>query len=218
VKERPDGCLQRQSHIGQWLPEYGTTEDCPLVPVEQWVSQEAKRWLEWGTIDQNGYPACCLAATCHAMQLVMALRNYERIALDWLKAWKKLSGGSGGVAIDVALREAMQNGIPRADGQGTVKITEAWDTRDIKAYFSGLRRGGIGVFGAQGHAECNTSVIVAGSDYSADTLNSWGQDWGEKGWHKTSYSKLAGGLPYYGAFLIRDVEIVGTETALINQA
>lgn len=217
MSTHPNGCLQRQSKIGEWLPEYGLTEDCPLVPVEQWGGQESKRWLEWGTIDQNGYPACCLAATGHAMQLVARLRGYEEVALDWLKAWRKLSGGSGGVAIDVALREAIQNGIPRLDGKGVVKIKEAWDTRDVKAYFSGLRRGAIGVFGAEQHAECNTTIIVNGSKYEADTLNSWGKDFGEAGWHKTSYAKLSGGLPYYGAYLIRDVEILDLSTALPGQ-
>lgn len=218
MKERPNGCLQRQSKIGEWIPEYGKSEDCPILPVAQWGGQEPKRYLEWGTIDQNGYPACCLAATCHAMQLVMALRGYDKIALDWLKTWRKLSGGSGGVAIDTALSEAMQNGIVSLDGKQRIKIKEAWDTRGVDSFFSGVRRGGIGVFGAQGHAECIASVVNDGGTWYGDTLNSWGKDFGEKGWHKTSYSKLSGGLPYYGAFLIRDVEILNIESVLPNQA
>lgn len=233
------GAMPRESAVGEWLPVWDGSEKCPIIPPDQWVTQPSKRHLAEIDVNQNPYPACCLAATANAIHLTQKENGRPVTPCDWYKAWSSLAASRrSGVAIDVALQYIMSRGMPLLDGSGVVKIVEAWDTNDVDAFFSGLQKGCIGIFGADGHAECAASVRVdqvagsrqvswvevenegdfAESGYAesdslwADTLNSWGWDWqgGVKGWHLTSREKLARGLPSYGAYLIRGIEIVNT--------
>jgi hypothetical protein len=198
------GCCPRVSAPGQYFPVWdGTVDTCPIIPRAQWKTTEPARPLEWRDIDQNGYPACCLAATGNAIEFTLRRRGRALTPVDWLKAWRTLSGGFGGVAIDSALRYIMANGMPLADGSGTIHVLEAWDATTVDAFASGLQLGCFGIFGHDQHAEAGMGLIVEGGPY-VDTRNTWGKTWGEAGWHKFPVDSIA--IQTYGAFLIRELE------------
>jgi hypothetical protein len=208
------GCLERSNPVGALVP-LATRDDVPLLPEAQWVQQESLRYLEtWQRdINQNGYPACCLASLAHAMQYTMARDGRPALDLDWQRAWRKLSGGRGGVALDDACRFAMDTGFPLADGSqgGVVKIAEAWDCDSIEGFASGLQRGCFGTFGHDVHAECATRLTKQNGVWYVDTRNSWGRDWGDKGWHLFPLRNIE--LRTYGAILIRELALVPGDLA-----
>lgn len=204
------GALPRVSAIGDWFPVWDGSDACPIVPRDQWKTQESLRPYEWRDIDQNGYPACCLAATANAIELHLAKTGRAKTPLDWLKAWRTLSGGRGGVAIDAALRYIMTNGMPLADGSGVLVVREVWDAPTIESFVSGLQRGCTGVYGHDVHAECGTRLVMEGGAAYVDTRNSWGRNWGDQGWHLFPASKIE--IRLYGAYLIREVELRPADT------
>lgn len=190
---RVGGCLERK-----WAPEaspfvpWGSTDDVPMVDPADWVEQESLRGCErWSRdINQNGFPACCLASLAHAMQFSMARDGRPVVDLDWLAAWRKLSGGRGGVALDDAAAFAASTGFPRLDGKGVVKIAELWDCGSIEALASALQRGCLCTFGHDVHAEAAIRMLKQGGKWMLDTRNSWGNDWGDSGWHLFPLSRV----------------------------
>jgi hypothetical protein len=207
------GCLPRK-----WLPEaspfkpWGSDATVPMVPKSEWVDGETLRVYQRETVDQNGYPKCCLSAAKSAMQLAMVRDGRPFVSLDDQKPWKDLSGGRGGVALDDALAYAMDKGFPRLDGKGTVKIAEAWDCPSVEALASALQRGAICTYGAQVHAQCMTRLVKRNGVWCGDVVNSWGQ-FGEAGgpnnefwgWHFVPLSEVE---MRYSIIAIREVEII----------
>jgi hypothetical protein len=214
------GCESRQQEVGALVPVYGAGDAAavPLLPRSEWKDQESLRYLERRDINQNGYPACCLASLANAMELAMVRDGRPHRPLDWLRAWKALSRGRGGVALDAACRFAMDTGFPLADAgqggsQGVVKIAEAWDCDSIEGLASGLQRGCLATFGHDLHAECATRVTTQAGrrGWFLDTRNSWGRSWGDSGWHLFPLEEVE--INTYGAILIRELAIVPGDLA-----
>ena len=186
-----------------WEP--GAGNDCPVIPRSEWISTEdAKPW-EYNNRYQNGFPACCLASLAGAMEFFSVINGRTKIVLDWLKAWKTLTGGRGGAAVDAALQFAMTTGYPLKDGSGVVKIVEAWDVPSVDAFASGLQRGCTGLACHDVHAECVTGLDMSGSKPQVVMCNSHHQDLGGANWHLFPVDSIE--LRRYGAILIREVEI-----------
>jgi hypothetical protein len=212
--EQPDGtyrvggCLPRK-----WAPEaspfqpWGSTDTVAMVPQSEWIEQESLRGYEtWQRdINQQSYPACCLASLANAMQFSMVRDGRPVVELDWLAAWRKLSGGRGGVALDDAADYARTNGFPRLDGKGTVKIREAWDCPSTDALASALERGALCTFGHDMHAEAALRLVKQNGVWNLDVRNSWGRDWGDRGWHFLPLSNVE---MRYSIIAIRELEFV----------
>jgi len=189
-----------------WSPE--ASNDCPVIPRSQWKTTSDMRPYEWSNRYQNGYPACCLASLAGAIEFLLASRGRSKTKLDWFKAWRTLSGGRGGVAVDVALRMAMTDGFPLADGSGTIRIVEAWDSPTIDAFASGILCGCTGIACHDVHAECVVGVNMSGTP-SVHMVNSWYTD--ARNWHLFPVDKIE--LRRYGAILIREVEFRSVDAA-----
>lgn len=193
--EQPDGSIKTGGCLDRkWAPEaspfepWGSTSEVPMVDPADWVEQESLRVYQRRTSDQNGYPKCTLASLANAMELAMVRDGRPHVQLDDQKAWKALTGGRGGAALDDACAFAMDKGFPRLDGKGVVKIAEAWDCGSVEALGSALQRGAICTFGANVHAQCMTRLVKSKGKWCGDVVNSWGE-WGEQGptgfwgWH-----------------------------------
>jgi len=208
------GCLPRQSKCGKLpgVPVWdGSRSDCPIVPPEQWKNQTSLRSYEWNDVDQNGHPACCLASLANIGEFFMAMHGREKTPLDWYKAWKYLSGGYGGVALDTALRYVMDPGFPLKDGSGHLRVKEVFDIPNVQALFSAPMRGVPLWYGASGHAEAGMTIFEENTHWQADIRGTWGKDYGQDGWYPRSYGYIAAGLPHYGAFAIREWELRPTD-------
>jgi hypothetical protein len=189
--------------VPQWKSD--ELEDCVVIPRSQWRTTEDMKPYEWSNRYQNGYPACCLAALCGAVEFFLAKNNRARTKLDWLKAWQTITGGRGGAAVDAALKYAMETGLPLADGSGVIRIVEAWDSPSVDAFASGLQKSCTGVACHDVHAECVVGLDVSGSKPSVQMVNSHYQDTGGQNWHLFPVDKIE--LSSYGAILIREVEL-----------
>lgn len=207
------GCLPRQTQCGELpgVPQWdGRRESCPIVQRSEWGTQRNHREYEWSDNDQARYPACTLASLANVGEFYLARTGRQRTNLDWLKAWRTLSGGYGGVALDTALRYVIDKGFPLSDGSGVLVAEEVWDLPHINAVFSSVMRGVPVWFGASSHAEAGMTVIatpaaVVGveSVFELDVRGSWGVGYGDQGWYPRSETYIARGLPIYGAFAIR---------------
>jgi len=204
------GCLPRQTPCGGiegvkiWSPEF---ESCPIVPRDQWSTQPSLRPYEWRDNDQDGYPSCTLTSLANYAEFFLARTGRKKTPLDWLKAWRKLSGGYGGVALDAALRYVMSEGYPLLDGSGVLVATEVWDLSSTDAAFSAMTLGQGFWYGASGHAEWGASLLKSGAGVSAEIRGTWGRDYGQGGWYPRSESYIRAGIPSYGAFCIREWEL-----------
>lgn len=199
------GCLPRASRFGQWFPIAGTDGVPPLLPESEWDGQQSKRGYEWDDIDQNPYLSCCVCAASNVAELTLTINGMARTKLDWLKAYKTLTGGRGGVEVDVMLQYSQTKGLPTADGKNVVKFDECWDAPTWQHFVSGVRAGCLGILCHDKHAECGASVVMRNGVVYIDTRNSWGKDWGESGWHLFQASKIE--IARYGAFLLRSTVI-----------
>jgi hypothetical protein len=139
------------------------------------------------------------------MEMTLARNGRAKTPLDWLGTWKELTGGRGGVAVDTALKYAMDQGIILEDKSCRLKLLEAWDANSIEAAASGLLRGFTLVFGHDVHAECGTRLVLDNNQWCVDTRNSWGKNWGDQGWHLFPLKEIE--IQTYGAFLVREVEL-----------
>jgi len=194
------------------VPQWKSDElpDCPVIPRPEWRTTENMKPFEWSNRYQNGDPACCLAALCGAGEFYFSKNGMARTKLDWRKAWLALTGGRGGAAVDAALKYAMENGLPLADGSGVIKIEEAWDCPTIDAFVSGILRGCTGVACHDVHAECVVGVDVSGSHPCVVMVNSHYQDLGGKNWHNFPADSIE--LSSYGAILIRAMTLRPIDT------
>jgi len=199
------GCLERVSQCGALagVPQWnGQSEACPILRRELWATQAHHREYEWSDNDQGNTPSCTLASLANHGEFFLARMGRAKTNLDWLKAWRTLSGGYGGVALDTALRYAMTEGFPLSDGSGALIVDEVWDLPRIDAVFSAVMRGVPVWFGASQHAECGMTVVKNGG-FKLDVRGTWGRGYGDQGWYGRSESYIARGLPLYGAFAIR---------------
>lgn len=201
------GVLPRVSQVGEWFRVVGAEETVPDVPPADWKDTISLRPYVWDDVNQGKYPACCLAMIANAMELFMAVNGRELIKLDWYKAWVELSGGRGGVAIDVACRYITAKGMPIVGSTARIKVVEWFDAPDGQALISGIQRGLIGGFGHYvpgAHAEC----CGGWKSGKADVLNSWGRkNYGEDGWALWSLANIDQGVRVFGGFLFREIEL-----------
>lgn len=211
------GCLPRQTMCGDlaFAPTWdGEHTDCPIVPQSQFETQRDLRpYEEWHDCqnDQNGYPACTLAslATRLDFYLTMSMGPRWNGKLDWHKAWKKLSGGYGGVALDSAMRYVEQEGFPIVGG-GRVLVLEVWDIPTVAAFYSASWSGhppwyGRYVRGGGGHAESVVRLIRDHRDLSTEVLGTWGREYGDNGYYRTQITQRD--LDAFGAFAIRSAVV-----------
>ena len=199
------GCLPRQTKCGglPGVPVWdGRSDPCPIVPRPQWGTQAHHRDYEWSDNDQGRTPSCTLASLANQGEFYLARMGRARTNLDWLKAWRTLSGGYGGVALDTALRYVMDAGFPLSGGQAVLVADEVWDIPNIDAAFSAVMRGVPLWFGASQHAECGMTVVIA-NGFNLDIRGTWGRSYGTQGWYPRSEEYITRGLRIYGAFAIR---------------
>lgn len=208
---RATGCLPRESEVGERIPR-ASRERIPIVLPGDWRELADCRYLErWPRdVNQNGYPACCLASEANAVQFTCAAADSSEPIpeCDWHAAWADLAQNRrSGVALDTAIAAAMQDGIPLVDG-GKAMIREAYDAKTIEEFASALLRGFFCTFGHDGHAECalpsTRRTPRGGLEFL--TRNSWGRDWGDGGYHWYPLDKVE--IETYGAIIICRVEVI----------
>lgn len=205
------GCEARapESPPGSIVP-MATLADIPLVDEADWVEQESIRHLEtWKReINQGRTTACTLGSASHGMMFSLARDGKPVKDMDWKTAWIDITGGRGGANLAVACRYAMDQGMPYLDASGKaagrIRIAEAWDCDSLVGLASGLQRGCLATFGHDGHAEMAGRMVRKNGVWCLDTKNSWGNDWGENGWHLFPLKDVE--IRTYGAMLIREVE------------
>jgi len=205
------GCLPRTTrcggieHVKIWTPE---VEACPIVPRDQWITQPSSKPYEWKRINQGKYPACTLASLANYLHMFLARMGRKRTEVDWLKAWRELSGGrGGGVALDAALTYVMKRGFPLLDGSGALAAREAYDLPTMDAFFSAQELGFGAWFGASGHAEFSPSHALRDGAVRGVIEGTWDDDYGDGCWYERSEAYIAAGLPSYGAFCVREWEL-----------
>lgn len=208
-QEYTTGCLERKSRCGEveGAPSWLRFDDpCPLVPRDQWKTQQSLVPYEWNDVDQDGYPACTLASLANAGELFLARTGRDKTKLDWYWLWDKLSGGYGGVALDHALRYVLDKGFPLKDGSGVLRPAEVWDIPTVDAAYSALMRGATlwyGRFvGRGGHAECGLTVNVEGDDVTHDVRGTWGRGYGTNGWYPQRLTQRD--IDAFGVFAFRE--------------
>ncbi len=221
------GCLPRQTPLGSRFPVWRPEPDeefpaCPIVPRDDWQSQEPLDWAEYNDVDQNGDPACCLASLANAGEFHLAITGRERVKLDWHAAWMTLSGGRGGVALDTALAYIVDRGFPIIGSTERLFALEVWDCPSIESLASGIQRGCRGIYGRWigngGHAEFPAFVTVASRKANFEVRGTWGRDYGRRGWYTVSeadilrtYRRMTG-IEAFGAFLVREWKIRKADT------
>jgi len=219
------GCLPRQSEVGNlvlasgrtvpvWDPKY---DACPKIPRDQWVTQDDFSAYDTPERDchndQNGYPACTLASLATLMDFFLTMSGRAFTKLDWHKAWVALSGGSGGVSLDAALRYVIEKGFPLADGSGVLYVDEkeVWDLPDVEAYFS-CRQKGVWTWhgrfmGRGGHAECGLRTKMQNGKAIIEVPGTWGRSYGNNGRYDVTEEQLDNGLGYFGGFGIGELKL-----------
>jgi hypothetical protein len=204
---RMGGLLPRELPVGRIVPEwFETNETCPPIPRAQWQSTPDMRPYEWNNRYQNGYPACCLASICGAVEFLLARDNREKTPLDWHKLWVETTGGRGGCAVDAALGHAMQKGIPIKNSEDRLVVTEAWDVSSLDDFAVGLQRGATGVGCHDVHAECVVGLVMKDGVPYVQMVNSHHKgETADRNWHLFRLNRIE--LRSYGAMLIREVEV-----------
>ena len=211
-REYTTGCLKRESRCGEVQGAHvwtGIGEPCPIVPRDQWRTQQTLEAYEWDDVDQDGYPACTLASLANAGEFHLARTGRDKTRLDWHKLWVILSGGVGGVALDSALRYVLTKGFPLLDEDGVLKPAEVWDIPTVAAAYSALMRAGTlwyGRFvGRGGHAECGLTLNVENGVADHDVRGTWGKDYGNNGWYPQRITQAD--IDAFGAFAFREWEL-----------
>lgn len=198
---------------------WGSSDTCPMVPRNEWITQPVPAWAEYRDVDQGQTPSCCLASLANAIEFFLAIHGRQKITLDWRRAWVELTGGRGGAAIHQAMTYVTTKGYPLIGSPQRIHVTEIWDVDNADAYFSGVLRGCTGWYGhwvpGGGHAEAGLAVDVSGRDPVMVSRGSWGRRAGENGWFRRTYSDLQQGIPQFGAGLIREVEVRETDLAKV---
>lgn len=212
------GCLPRVSKLGEleitpgkFLPVCGGKAHSdgapPLIPREKLATTPDVRPYKWHDYNQGNNPSCALGSAANGLSLFAKIMGRFLAVLDFQKAWKELTGGRGGAAVDEVLQYLMTTGMPIVGSTDRVIVTEAWDCATVQGVYSGISAGCMCEYGHYvpgPHAECGARVIVRNGVITLDTLNDWGDDWGENGWHEVDEANLQEGIPKFGAFLIRE--------------
>jgi hypothetical protein len=224
-REYSTGCLPRFTEPGEcpnlfggrrrrfpiWDPDEDA-DNCPLVDLAAIQTQEPTEWCEYEDLDQNGFPSCSLFASGNGIQLFLTANGRKQTPLDPHKAWIECTGGRGGYGIDQALTYMSQKGFPCRDGS-RIFVKEAWDCPTAHTVVSARARGFFVVYGRfapGGHAECGAWMKRVGTgpkDLVQVCRGSYGRDTGTRGYYDVSYASLEQGVPSFGAFAIRELEI-----------
>ena len=209
---RGGDCYPRVSHVGQWIPEAGTPVDpCPIVEREKIITQDSLEWAEYDDLYQNGYPSCTLHGLGNAIMIFLSSRGRAKSDLDPHKAWIECTGGEGGYPIDAALVYGINKGFPTKDGSARVFVTEAFDCDTVLKVWSAVQRGDPVVFGhyaPRGHCECGLWIEIVGNDILLVTRGSYGKTYyNGSAYHRVPERDLAQGIPDFGAFAIREVQL-----------
>lgn len=218
---RRTGCLPRVTEVGRLevfrrrqritVPVWDERpETCPEIAFANWTAQPALHEYLKRHIDQNGYPACAMASLGHILERLMVRNGQRYRKLDWLRAWREITGGRGGIALDVALRYAFSPGFP-IEGEESLRVhvTEAWDIPSIAAAGGAMQRGYEVHIGHDGHAEVACRIVRKGSSVARSTmevLNSWASET----WHEEPVSLID---LNYGCFCPRAVEVFKEDLA-----
>jgi hypothetical protein len=209
------GCRPRDSTPTQ-LAEIGVARiwtgehtDCPIIPEEEWeVTEDLKPWDSQHDLDryQNGYPSCTLHSWATWEGFWSAVSGLPVQPVDAHRAWRRLSGGRGGVALDTALRYAEVDGMPLKDGQGRIYVTEVWDLPTVAAFHSALQCGVLPWYGRRigggGHAEVALQYLGNGEHL---VLGTWGRNYGDNGYYEVKIRQSD--ITAFGAFGIRSRKI-----------
>jgi hypothetical protein len=205
------GCLPRVSAVGEWFTV--ASDKIPPIPRNQLVSMANMEAYRYCIEDQNGYNACAVASCAIALEDHQARTGRTKIRLDWLTAWKEMTGGRNtGVAIDVVLQYITTKGLPVVGSNERLVVTEAWDCEDVDSFLSGMARGALGVWGRfigrGGHAEhpCHFTMVSGKAVFRVS--GSWGETYGTSGFYDVKEAEVAKGLPSFGAYLIRETALL----------
>lgn len=222
--QRSPGCRPRKSGVGEWCPL--AKDHIPIIPRDEWsewVGRVSLRQKVWHVLDQGNVGSCATESTTQAVMITRELAGLPRVALNPWSIYQATSGGRDrGSSIDENLRHAREHGIasmaiwPRAKGwrkklsEAAVedakkyRIEEFYDIRNTDEFVSAILRGFPVVWGARGHALCKVAHL---SDAKGLDVNSWGTDWGDKGFGSwANYAKIQWN---YGAFAVRTTTMAG---------
>lgn len=214
------GCLRRVTEVGTVFPRWESDkyDRAPTVPRAQWQTQAGLEWAEYRDVNQNTHPACCLASLANAGEFHLSANGREKTELDWYRAWMDLSGGRGGVALDHALEYVTTKGYPIVDRTERLFAREVWDAESPEDFLSGIFRGCRGIYGRWigrgGHAEFPAYVKMVSGKAVMRVRGTWGRDYSqsEQGWYDVPESDLVRGIPAFGAFLVREWELLPGDT------
>lgn len=212
------GCLPRKSKVGEVCPM--AAERIKIIPRNEWddyAKQTNLRPFVQQVLDQNGVGSCATESPTGGVMIGRATAGLPFVLLNPWFIYRVTSGGrDSGSSIDENLEFVREHGIapeslhPRklgwrakpseeaVEAAKSYKIEEFYDVTSIDEMVSCLLSGFPVVWGANGHAVCKVAHL---NDKEGLDLNSWGTDWGDKGFGVWApYSKINWN---YGAFAVR---------------
>ena len=225
----PLGCLPRETTCGDGeFPVLGVDEGTPdLLPRSTW-DRYASTALEsrvWHVFDQAPQNSCAACATAAGLMLLREKAGLTNVVLSEAPIYSIGNHGRDqGMAVDAGLKILRSTGtvpeevIDGKDWKGRnwpdewkdiardYRAVEAWDCPTYKHAVSAVLRGFPVVIGVDwddrrgaGHA----ILFIGWKDGRARIANSWGENWGEKGFGWLKESTCERGIPKYGAFALR---------------
>ena len=213
------------------IPAYGITDDCPIIPREQWAVQESRKHLITRILDQDGLNYCHSFA---GAQTLMGTRNAAGMIDTELSAvclGSQVTGGrNSGAALSDVLPVLLDSGTVPAllisnssanmsqrnwpsgwkEAASDYVVLEAYDIAQSNVFAkasSALQRGFFVAFGMDwgrgGHALCAVDLVQVGGEWGWHGVGSWGPKAHDgDGWWTFAESKMFG-LNKYGCFAIR---------------
>lgn len=221
---RVAGCLPRKTRFGEICPLY--SERLEVLSDAELKAREGHYNLRQFTkvmLNQGNVGSCATEATAGAMMIQRAFSGMPHVTLNpWFIYYETSGGRDQGSSIDENLAFARSRGVCPMSVWGRdkgwkkrpsdeafrealkFKIEEFYDLVNIREAKSANALGYPVVYGARGHAVVK---IFYGPGGSSLDLNSWGENWKDKGFGLwASYEDIDF---RYGAFAVRVVTEIG---------
>jgi len=232
---RPGICLPRSRAFGaaSFFPT-GARDRIQRIPRVEWSARDLEHYAG-PILDQNGLNACTAAAWCAGLQIARARDGLNLVPLALGPLYGQINGGTdAGAPIDAGMRALQLTGTLASDDcdplqwrlnqlradwrerAADYRVDEAFDLDGIDDVGTALELGdpivaGIN-WGRGAHAICIIGKKPDADGYLFHFQNSWGRDWGERGfaWMRERDIK---GLETYGAFAIRSATVARGDPA-----
>ena len=216
------GCLPRETRYGEICAKLEDSID--VIPRDKWADIIGNVVLEpyvFRIFSQGSVGSCAWESTSQGWSMINEVAGNPSVLLNPWGGYAYTSGGRDrGSNIDRNLEFARDVGIlpeefwPRRGPNKNpwnrkppmdlfekhgVKIDEFYDIGSIDEVGTALLRGFPVVYGWSGHSCVLTSLH---DKNTAIYANSWGTDWGDKGFGKIALNRINFG---YGAFAVRTI-------------